>query len=231
LVKPFDVALFATFANLKGGVGKTTCAILAANAFSQTPFNLRVALVDCDLQKSAVRLRLLDLEDFDGVLPYDVLDWNIPTFEARAQELNDNFDLVLVDVAGTFDDGILRIINYLDAVYIPVTGGNFALEASLSYLRELLAFKAQRAAEGRPLKIYAFANMERTGTRNTRFLSDELDRLRSYLDVPILSAGLKDLNAYRDADSLTTIYRTSPTDPAGLNFAAWIEALYKTFGQ
>ena len=223
------MALFATFANLKGGVGKTTCTILAANAYSQTPFNLRVALVDCDLQKSAVRLRLLDLEDFDGVLPYDVLDWNIPTFEARAQELNDNFDLVLVDVAGTFDDGILRIINYLDAVYIPVTGGNFGLEASLSYLREVLAFKAQRDQEGRPLKVYAFANMQRERTRNAAFLADELARVRAYLDVPILSAGLKDLNAYRDADTLTTLYSTTPTDPAGLNFSAWIEALYKTF--
>jgi len=225
------MAIFATFANLKGGTGKSTCTVLAATAFSQSPFNLRVVVADCDQQKSISRARLADLDDFDGVLSYDVLDLNAATFQAKAQELNDRFDLVLVDVAGTFDDGILRIINYLDRVYVPIVAGNYSLEASLTYLREVLAMKAARDQEGRPLRVYAFANMQRERTRNAQFLTDELDRLRAYLDVPTLPVGLKDLTAYRDADTVTTLYKATPTDAAGLNFAAWIDELYKTFQQ
>ena len=39
------------FANQKGGVGKSTCSMMAANALSQAPFDKKIFLIDGDKQK------------------------------------------------------------------------------------------------------------------------------------------------------------------------------------
>ena len=228
--------MILAFGNQKGGTGKSTCTVLAATALSQPPFSYRVTVVDTDQQKSISRLRLFDLEDFDGVLPFDVLDYNVRTFENKVRELDRANDLILVDVAGKLDANlpadhqeISRILNYLDFLFIPFVAGNFALEASLDYLKFVLQFATRRQSEGRPpLQVVGFTNMDRPRTRNSRFLASEADQIRAVANIPYMKTRLGDYTAFRDATTVASLYDDNPTDPARLNFTTWIKELHKT---
>lgn len=233
------MAKIIAFGNQKGGTGKSTCTTLAATALSQPPFNYRVTVIDTDQQKSISRLRLYDLEDFAGVLPFDVLDYNIRTFEEKAAELDQRNDVILIDVAGKLDTNLpaehqeaSRVLNYLDFLFIPFVAGNFGLEASIDYLKFALQFAQRRKEEKRaPLQIIGFLNMYRKRTRNSRFLASEADQIRAVADIPFMSAKLGNYTAYQDADTIESLYSDQPTDPARLNFTVWIKEIDKILNQ
>ena len=151
------------FGSRKGGVGKSTLTVLTANALSCPPFSKAVTVIDTDGQKSISRLRLMDSEDFAEVMPYEVLNYNVPTFEKHIKGIDERNDFVFVDVAGKLDttlsvdqQEISRVINYVDYLFIPFVAGNFALESTLDYLRFVLQFQAKRKTEGRPFEIVSW---------------------------------------------------------------------------
>lgn len=49
------------FVNQKGGVGKTTLGMLTCSALAESPFNYKIALVECDFQQSARNQRGKDI--------------------------------------------------------------------------------------------------------------------------------------------------------------------------
>lgn len=223
--------MIVIFGSMKGGTGKSTVTLLAANAAAADGH--AVTICDVDAQKSISKLRLLDTEDFTDALPYPILSQNVATFEKEAQDLDARNDFIFVDVPGKLDEHlppeyqeISRVLNYADFLFIPFTPGNFALEASLSYLQF-----AQRAAatrpEERPLKIIGFVNMHRDRSRNARFLQTEIDQLKNILSVPFMNAKLNLYTAFADVDTVTSYYEPNSTDAAELNFSVWYEEFKK----
>lgn len=218
------------FGSRKGGVGKSTVSVLAANALSQEPFNQKVTVIDTDQQKSISKLRLMDAEDFDEVLPYEVLNYNVPTFEKNIKDLDSRNDIILVDVAGKLDTSlpveqqeISRVINYVDFLFIPFVSGNFGLESTLDYLKFVLQFQAKRKAEGRPFQIIGFVNMHRERTRNSRFLISEIDQLKNMISIPFMKTPIKEYTLFRDADTLESLYQLNSSDNAKSNFTEWMQ--------
>jgi len=230
------MALFLAFGNQKGGVGKTTCTVLAANALSQHPYNYRVTVVDVDPQKSIVSARAFDVEDFTGILPYDVLDYNLETFLSRAEYLDRENDLILVDMPGRLDahaylqnQEITPVLNWLDFLFIPFTPGNFTLEAGLAYIKYLTEqYNPARASSGYdPLKIIGFSNMHRKRRRSSRSLLCEIDEIKQIAKVPFMRTRLNDYTLFRDADTYSSFYDESGSDPAKLNFTVWVKELHQ----
>ena len=220
------------FGNQKGGTGKSTCTTLAANGLSQAPYNFRVAVIDTDKQKSLTRARLFDSEDHTGTFPYDVLNYNVPTFEAKAAELIGQNDFIFVDAAGKLDrdlptqhQEISRIVTLLDYLFIPFVAGNYSLEATLDYLKFVLQEQALRGPDARQLEIIGFVNMDRERTRNRRYLLSEIDDVKRMAGIPFMKSSLKDYTLYKDVDTLETFYDESPTDPARLNYTIWLKEL------
>jgi len=216
------------FGNQKGGVGKSTATMLAATALSQPPFSHSVVVVDIDRQKSITKRREYDLYNYGGVLPYEILNYNFPTFQEKARDLDARHDLVFIDVPGKLDTDrdadseAVKALQYIDVLLIPFTPGNFSLSATLDYLRAALAVQQQR---GGALEVYGFRNMHRTRSRHGAALVEEIDELTQVTAIPILETPLKRYSDFEDADTVTTLYNPASSDPARENFAQWITEL------
>jgi cellulose biosynthesis protein BcsQ len=225
------MAKIITFGNQKGGVGKSTCAMLAATALSQEPFSYKLAIIDIDRQQSISQRRAYDLEIYDGLLPFDVISYNFETFTQRISDLESRYDLIILDVAGKLDteqkeqSEAIKALAYADLLLIPFAPGNFSLDASLDYLKIALDVKHNKKAKGYELVIYAFQNMHRERSRHARALRNELEELKKIITIPTMSAALKRYSLYEDADTITSLYDKKSADIAKQNFSTWLNEL------
>jgi chromosome partitioning protein len=224
------MAQIISFANQKGGVGKSTATLLAATALSQPPFSYDVAVVDVDPQHSISKRRSYDLDGHEAPLSYDVLTYNFATFRQQLKALDKRYQIIFLDVPGKLDTGegedseAMQALQYIHVVVVPVTPGNFGLDATLDYIKAVM--RVQR--ESRPnLRLVAFRNMHRERSRHGRQLAGELDELAAVANVPIMEAALKRYSDYEDADTLTSLYTPGNNSSASQNFVAWLDELHK----
>lgn len=113
-----------TFANQKGGVGKTTlCACFANYLVSKGVF---VRVIDCDRQQSITRCRRRDIERYgNSNLPYPVIGHRIPDRETIKNIIKDIYEsvgaeVVLFDCPGSMADSwMIPLIANSDIVVIP----------------------------------------------------------------------------------------------------------------
>jgi len=103
-----------TYANQKGGCGKTTGLQFTANILSAAPFNLNILVLDLDMQMSTYRKRQRNLTQYQSSPVYDVLTMDVESYV----ELLNLFDEKLnfktgVDNNGRLvvDTGIIRTVN------------------------------------------------------------------------------------------------------------------------
>jgi chromosome partitioning protein len=224
------MAQIISFANQKGGVGKSTATLLAATALSQPPFSYDVVVVDIDPQQSISKRRSYDLDGHEAPLPYDVLTYNFATFAQQVKTLDSRYQIIFLDVPGKLDSGAgreseaVQALQYIDVVLVPVTPGNFGLDASLDYLKEVLRVQQHKRPD---LRLVAFRNMHRDRSRHGKQLAGELDELAALTSVPIMQATLKRYSEYEDADTLTTLYAPGSSSPARQNFTAWLDELHQ----
>ncbi len=229
------MAQIISFANQKGGVGKSTATLLAATALSQPPFSYDVVVVDIDPQQSISKRRSYDLDGHEAPLPYDVLTYDFATFTRQVKALDKRYQIIFLDVPGKLDipteeerkkgkeeSEAIQALQYIDIVLVPVTPGNFGLDATLVYLKAVLTVQQQR----KDLRLVAFRNMHRERSRHGRQLAGELDELAALTAVPVMEAALKRYSDYEDADTLTTLYAPDSSSPARQNFTAWLDELH-----
>lgn len=222
------------FGNQKGGVGKTTCTVMAAAALSKEPFNLRLSVIDTDHQKSIVKARLMDVEDFSGVIPFDVFNYNVKTLQERIHELDKINDLVFVDVPGKLDSDlppeqqeISKVLLYADYLFLPFTSGNYSLDATLDYLRFVLRIRDERAESSRPLKIIGFINMYRERSRNNRYLTGEINQIKQFANVPFMRNNLGLYTLFSDVNTVDSLYEENAVSNDQVNFVVWINEFLK----
>ena len=220
------MSLIVAAANQKGGVGKSTCTLLAATALSLPPFNYRVEALDIDPQRSLYGRREYDLDETEGAPPYPIHALSFGEFAERVEELDRRAQILFLDVPGKLDSEAgrdseaIRALQYVDVVLVPVTAGNFALAATVDYIKAVLAVQRKRPE----LRLITFHNMHRSRSRHGRALSEELDELANLTGAVLMKTPLKRYSAYEDADTLTSLYGT--TGSAGENFTAWIDELH-----
>ena len=221
------MAQIISIANQKGGVGKSTVTLLAATALSQPPFSYDVAVVDVDPQQSISRRRAFDLDGFTAPIPYTVYAYNFATFARDAQALDGRHQVIFLDVAGKLDTGAggdseaIQALQYIDLVLVPLTPGNFTLDATLDYIEAVKVVQGQRP----DLQLAAFRNMHRERSRHGRQLAAELADLNRLANVPLMEAPLKRYSEFEDADSLTSLYTKDSSSPARQNLTTWVDEL------
>ncbi len=97
--------VIVTFANQKGGVGKTTLCVTFANYLVMK--GARVVVIDCDSQHSILKCRKADIKKYgETVTPYDVLAYEANDKQAMTTLMeklhNDpSIDVVLMDSPGS----------------------------------------------------------------------------------------------------------------------------------
>lgn len=129
-----------TFANQKGGVGKSTLCTLFANYLSSQ--GKRVLVVDCDQQKSIFKRRQLEaaqLPEYQWLYLVEDFslqdDENVNRLMRNIRQLN---GVVLVDAPGNLvQPGLVSLLTLSDYIVIPIQYESSVMTSSMEFLRWL----------------------------------------------------------------------------------------------
>lgn len=225
------------FGNQKGGVGKSQCTLLVAAAFSHPPFNLKVAVIDTDKQKSIVGQRRLDTLGYgaDTAAPFTVLDYSITDLQHNITRLDKEFDIILLDTAGKLDadanldsQEVTKAIAYVDYLFIPFVAGMFTFGATLSFYRFVEKMESERRTAARPLNVVGFVNLFKFRSRRHTYLLEDVGKLVKTSPLGFMETRLGEFALFAEADTFQTFYAPLSSDPAKANFTAWLNEFSKT---
>jgi len=227
--KSHYMGLIISFANQKGGVGKSTAAVLFCNSISNPPYNHRAVIVDTDPQQSIIQRRLADQKHTDTIPAYDVFFIPLKQLPGKIAELEAANDYVIIDLPGRMDDpsegiAIAAVITYIDIIFVPVVPGNFSLPASVAFVIQAARMAAQQTARRSKLRLWMFGNMtDLKTTTDERHLYRMLEEFTDTGAAQLLPALLGKYASFRNTDTLHTIY--NDRTPAAQNLRAWVVSI------
>ena len=225
------MAKIIMFGNQKGGVGKTLVSVMTATALGQAPFNLKVAVVDLDDQKSVTYARDIDIQSYpeDTPLPFEVFNLTIPELQKRITQLDTDYEVLFIDVAGKLDinadvtqQEITKALMYVDLLFVPFIAGSYVFTATYNYLNFIEQVQTARALQNRQLQTYGFVNMYRSRSRANQMLLQHIESLTERNNLKMMEATLGDYALFKDSDTIASVYDHNSSDSATQNFAEWL---------
>ncbi len=177
--------MMVTFANSKGGVGKSTLAVhFAVWAFDQ---GIRTALIDTDKQRSSSAW-IAEAEPGIAIRTADTAEECLQQVTALRQKA----DLIVGDGPAGLDEISRTLLILSDLAILPLTPSLLDLR-SVQQASEVLRF-AQGINGGKPAGRIVLNKMR---TRDA--ISRELKTAAPNLGVDVAETLIRDLQAYRDA--------------------------------
>lgn len=170
--------VIVTFANQKGGVGKTSLCVTFANYLVMK--GVRVVVIDCDFQHSILKCRKADLKHYgEELIPYDVWSHEPNSSEAMItliEKLHNDpgIDVVLMDSPGSLKaDGLVPMFVNSDIIAVPFHYDLVTVPSTASFLMFL---DRLRKAVGSRMKarLFIIPNLHdnRVGKRTELLLWD-----------------------------------------------------------
>ena len=178
------MAQIFTIANRKGGVGKTTLATNLAVALSNKGKTL---LVDTDDQKSAYNWNECRQEKLNSISVIDNLGKTL-------QPLNDEYEFILIDIAGRDSEVFREALLISDKLIVPTQASILDLE-----LLPYIADKVETAHKLNPeLKAYIVINRASANPKNNE-VSEAKEFISKYPIFKLLNTVIHDRKQFRDA--------------------------------
>jgi cellulose biosynthesis protein BcsQ len=193
---------FVTLANQKGGVGKSTLTVLLASALHE--MGLRVAIVDCDYQRSIYNHRQRDLSappapDAASTTPYPVLQSAPGDVFQVVEPLVDTMDYVFMDMPGTFQDkGILSILGLADYILIPFSASHYDLDSTIESIEQISRLAEKLAETGKQTRIALVANKFAKTNTNADMI-DFVGSLARIRQLTLFQTRIRQLEDYKRA--------------------------------
>lgn len=138
--------LIITFANQKGGVGKTSLCMAFANYLADKNHVVRV--VDCDYQSSINMQRSADLVKYkDTKPPYMVLTYSLADSQGVADLIDryrgkENVSAVLFDSPGNLrEDGLVSLCVNSDYIVVPYIYDRLSIASTSRFVKFLLVLR------------------------------------------------------------------------------------------
>lgn len=174
-----QIPALVTFANQKGGVGKTTLCVLFAHYLVAK--GVRVRVFDCDAQLSIYRRRMADVDRYgqDAVtFPVEKCRFdNLEQVRALLDEAfnNKDYDVTLIDTPGNVTDkNTATLLTNSDILVIPFHYDKTTLSSTSLFIIGLEKHKRNLAKPTRT-NLFLIPNLHdgRVGTRDELKLWDE----------------------------------------------------------
>ncbi len=165
--------LIITFANQKGGVGKTTLCVCFANYL--VSMGMKVYVVDCDRQQSISRFRKRDLEaNPEATIPYAVASYRSLNRGSMTDIIKDIYrnhadEVVLFDCPGSLtEEWIIPLIGNSDALVIPYHYDNITISSTSEFI--LFIDRIRKSSADCGVEIFLIPNLhdKRIGTKEER---------------------------------------------------------------
>lgn len=134
-----------SFANQKGGVGKSTLTVMTANYLANK--NYRVLVIDADYQGSILQLRKQDKAELgeEHRFPYDVVYCPAVHLDEKLDEMADDYDVIFVDMPGqSYGEGLSKLLTLLDYAFIPVKTGDTDVFSSVDFMENIFTASSIR---------------------------------------------------------------------------------------
>ncbi len=179
-----------TFANTKGGAGKTTAVVIVACELARMGFSVTVLDADPQLWISKWHERLGDRAPASlSVVPY-VTSANLGQ---HARKLRDKVDFLLIDLPGARSPLLAQALGHSNYVLIPVQGSAMDAEGATNVI-ELLQYLEDRA----DIRIPHSVVLTRVNPMVTTRALQSVKELLSSRRVHVLSTPIIERAAYRE---------------------------------
>lgn len=177
-----------SFANPKGGAGKTTSALLLAGELAAK--GARVAIIDADPERWISQWAKLpgkpaNLDIFADVTEDSIVD-HIEAAAAKAQ-------FVIVDLEGTASLMVANAVGMSDLVLIPTQGASMDAKGAAKTIK-LIRNQERMARRSIPHSILLTRTSAAIASRALRNVRDQLDRA----GIDVLSTSIVERAAFRD---------------------------------
>lgn len=177
-----------SFANPKGGAGKTTTALLAAIQLAEA--GATVTIVDADPERWISQWGNLPGKPEAVRIISDVTeDTIIDVIEREAAQAN----FVIVDLEGTASLMVANAIGMSDFVTIPLQGSSMDAKGGAKVLR-LIASQAKMARRAIPHAVVLTRTSAAIRSRSLKNVAGELEEA----GVPVFQTAIVERAAYRD---------------------------------
>jgi chromosome partitioning protein len=162
------------FANQKGGVGKSTMAILYANHLTGDEFDKSVLLVEFDIQKSITSQRSNDIKalNSDEDMKYNVEYFMLKDFDDSVKVMekfkSQTEATILIDLPGNITDNFVAPILVLsDYIICPYQYETKVLESTTTFIKVIKSLRKKFPEEMQTKLIFVPNKIDiRKGTRN-----------------------------------------------------------------
>jgi chromosome partitioning protein len=180
------------FSSPKGGVGKSTCAVVLATELAGR--SAGVTLIDADPNKSAIDWAMLPGVPDGLTVIGDVTE---ETIVDRIEEAAARTAFVIVDLEGTASLLVSYAISMADLVIIPMQGSQLDARQAV---RQIKLIRAQGRIAGR--EIHHAVILTRTNPAITPRTQRHIEERFAEMGVPLFQIRLCDREAYRALFSL-----------------------------
>ncbi|MFS8110613.1 ParA family protein [Rhizobium jaguaris] len=199
-----------TFANTKGGAGKTTVALVLATELARR--GLRVALLDADTQQWMSRWHRLSGASANFDIVADVSD---DTIEKQIKDIKKRTDYIIVDLPGGLNPLLAKAIGLSDHIMVPVQGCAMDAVGGAQVLEILKQLAAQC-----DIRIPHSVVLTRINSIITTRSLLTVKMLLAEQQVHFLDTPLIERAAYRDMfNTGGTLYSMDPTRVSNLDKA------------
>ncbi|OWV70215.1 chromosome partitioning protein ParA [Rhizobium sp. R634] len=199
-----------TFANTKGGAGKTTAVLLLATELARKGF--RVTILDADPQHWISRWH-----EISGHVPnVSVIDFvTTASLPQHISENKHNTDYFIVDLPGARNPLLATAVGLSDHVLIPIQGCAMDARGGAQVL-ELLQYLDEKAG----IKIGHSVVLTRVNSMVTTRALQLVKSLLSERHVPVLDTAIIERSAFRDIfDCGGTLHTIDPARVSNLDKA------------
>jgi len=177
-----------TFANPKGGAGKTTAALLFASELGSR--GARVAIIDADPERWISQWGRLpgrpdNIEIHEGATEDGIVDL-IDSLAQTAQ-------FVIIDLEGTASLMVANAVGMSDLVVVPTQGGSMDAKGAAKMIR-LIRNQERMARRTIPYGVLMTRTSAAVTSRSTRNVREQLDKA----GIEVFGVPIVERAAYRD---------------------------------